>query len=89
VTQNPGNACAATIARHPSATWGEGPIEEPTLGVGRFRELVGSVEPLAKLITAFASQVGTKRRPMTGSAKQSILSFLLRDGLLRRKGSSQ
>ena len=39
---------------------------------------------------SFASQrVGAKRRPMTGSAKQSIFEIGTRNGLLRRCRSSQ
>jgi hypothetical protein len=43
-----------------------------------------------KVVSVIASQrVGAKRRPMTGSAKQSMAAGALKDGLLRRLRSSQ
>jgi hypothetical protein len=36
-----------------------------------------------------SQRVGAERRPMTGSAKQSILAYESKAGLLRRKCSPQ
>jgi hypothetical protein len=78
-------AGASGIRRSPRPLWAETKCNAS--GASRREDEV----VCENYINVIASQrVGAKRRPMTGSAKQSILTFFTRqDGLLRRKGSSQ